>query len=135
MLQKRLLLCCVIIVLVLFVSSCAKKEVEAKVDFKDSCNKLSENTVSSCSKNANWQVLQDGASYLGTYDCKPLSQESETFRSETPALDEASPSKDVTLVADQEVFDKISCSDDPSQALEDAIEQNQVKVESKVFVK
>lgn len=133
--QKRWVI--TILISAFLLASCSQKqEVQVeKKDFIAICNKLSEDTVKKCSQNTNWQVLKDGITYLGTYDCMPAPQASDTYSEEVENFEEQLPAKDVILVANEDFWDELSCSDDPSKLLEEAIAQKKVSVETRDYIK
>ena len=132
--EKRGILIALTLAILILTSCTSQEPVKEEKSKISECTQLSEKTVQECSKNENWQVLKEGMPYLGTYDCKPNAPDSNTKRLEFPVAQPKSLEKDVVLIADEDVWNKIQCSDNPSNALSSAIDQNKVKIEKKGFV-
>ena len=135
--NNKIVIISILILLILILPACSPKEIvkEEKPKIGELCKQLSDRAVQDCSKNKNWQVLQEGMSYLGNRECEPAILETTTYREEVPFTDILPVEQEVVLTADEAIWNEVFCSNNPSSALNNMITENKVKLEKKVPLK
>ena len=135
--KNKIVIISMLILIILILPSCSPKEVVKKEKPKigELCKQLSDRVVQDCSKNKNWQVLQEGMSYLGNHECEPAILETANYREEVPFTDTQPVEQEVVLTADEAIWNQVFCSNNPSSALDQMITENKVKLEKMVPLK